>query len=335
MTDLRLVQFTDSHGTRKVARVVDLETLEVISGPATLYELADSAIAAGRSLAEAVEAAGVDGSADYAQVANEGRLLSPIDHPDPAHLLVTGTGLTHLGSAGARDQMHAKVLEDADESVTDSMRMFHLGLAGGKPADGTAGVQPEWFYKGNGSCLVAPGEAIVMPGFALDGGEEPELAGAYLIARDGTPWLLGYAVGNEFSDHVLERENYLYLAHSKLRPCSIGPELRVGPLPEDVVGRVAVNRDGAVLWESEWRSGEANMSHYVSGLEHHHFKYEQFRRPGDVHVHFLGTAVLSYASGVKTRVGDEFEISAEGFGRALRNELEVTPYEGPVVVRSL
>ena len=39
----------------------------------------------------------------------EGRLLAPINHPDPAHLHLTGTGLTHLGSAATRDAMHKKL----------------------------------------------------------------------------------------------------------------------------------------------------------------------------------------------------------------------------------
>jgi len=32
--------------------------------------------------------------------------LPPLDHPDPSHCHVTGTGLTHLGSAKNRDAMH-------------------------------------------------------------------------------------------------------------------------------------------------------------------------------------------------------------------------------------
>lgn len=45
-----------------------------------------------------------------------GRLLAPIDHDDSAHMLLTGTGFTHLGSAGGRDQMHkAAAASDAFE----------------------------------------------------------------------------------------------------------------------------------------------------------------------------------------------------------------------------
>ena len=133
--------------------------------------------------------------------------------------------------------MHKKLSGEAE--LTDSMKMFKMGLEGGKPAAGAEGVQPEWFYKGDGSVLVAPGRPLSSPAFARDGGEEPEVVGVYVVAPDGTPCRLGFALGNEFSDHVTERENYLWLAHSKLRPCSFGPELRLGPLPGDVARQLA------------------------------------------------------------------------------------------------
>ena len=113
-----------------------------------------------------------------------------------------------------------------------------MGLEGGKPADGTSGVQPEWFYKGNGYTVVAPGHPIPSPAFAKDAGEEPEIAGIYVIDQNGQPRRLGFALANEFSDHVTERVNYLYLAHSKLRACAFGPELRVGDLPAPYRGHV-------------------------------------------------------------------------------------------------
>src|SRR5690606_30981947 len=155
--------------------------------------------------------------------------------------------------------------------------------------------------KGDGSILRAAGAPLASPAFALDGGEEPEIAGIYVIDASGTPRRLGFALGNEFSDHVTERGNYLWLAHSKLRAASLGPELRLGDLPLDVQGTRRIVRDGAVLWEKPFLSGEENMSHTLANLEHHHFKYDLFRRPGDVHVHFFGTATLSVADGVVTR----------------------------------
>src|SRR5690606_37186876 len=109
---------------------------------------------------------------------------------------------------------------------------------------GTAGVQPEWFYKGNGHSVIAPGAPIPSPAFADDAGEEPEIAGIYMIGADGTVFRLGFALANEFSDHVMERANYLWLAHSKLRCCAFGPELRLGALPEWIAGTSRIRRGG-------------------------------------------------------------------------------------------
>ena len=209
----------------------------------------------------------------------------------------------------------------AAEKQTDSMRIFLEGIEDGKPAEGKIGCQPEWFYKGDGSQLVGPGEPLVMPPFAADGGEEPELAGIYLIGANGVPFRLGVCLANEFSDHVTERHNYLWLAHSKLRQAALGPELIVGPPPDRVEGVSRIRRGGSVIWERPFLSGEANMSHSIANLEWHQFKYAQFRRPGDVHVHFFGTATLSFSDGVRTEPGDEFEIEADPFTLPLSNRL--------------
>jgi hypothetical protein len=157
----------------------------------------------------------------------------------------------------------------------------------------------------------------------------------YVIDDDGRPCRVGYALGNEFSDHVLERQNYLYLAHSKLRPCAIGPELLLGELPVDVRGTVSVLRGEERIWQAEFISGEANMSHTLANLEHHHFKYPLFRRPGDVHVHFIGAAVLSFTAGVRAEPDDVFEIDVPAFGAPLRNPLARAPEEGMVRVQPL
>ena len=314
---LRLIQLTDRDGTRRVAAGDDDGTAILLDGIGSTYALARAALAEGTSLATAAERRRGN-PVDLAAAEAEGRLLAPIDHPDPAHCWLTGTGLTHLGSAEGRDKMHKAA---AGGTVTDSMRMFQMGVEGGKPADGAIGAQPEWFYKGDGHAIVGPGQALPSPGFALDGSEEPEIAGIYIIDDDGRPRRLGYVLANEFSDHVTERGNYLWLAHSKLRHAALGPELLTGDLPGDVRGTSRILRDGAVLWEKPFLSGEANMSHSLANLEHHHFKYAQFRRPGDLHVHFFGTATLSFADGIETREGDRFEIEAAPFRLALRNPL--------------
>ena len=328
---LRLLQHVGVDGARSVIAATETGAAFVI-GVDSVRALAERAIAAGSDLAAAVAACGTGASVDIAAELAAGRLTSPIDHGDPAHLIMTGTGLTHLGSAEGRDKMH-RAAADA-EKQTDSMRMFLEGVEGGKPAEGARGQQPEWFYKGDGSGLVAPGAPLTMPAFAQDGGEEPELAGIYLIGPNGTPFRLGLCLANEFSDHVTERHNYLWLAHSKLRQASLGPELLVGTPPAHIAGKSRIHRDGAVLWEKPFLSGEANMSHSIANLEAHHFKYDLFRRPGDVHVHFFGTATLSFADGVATREGDMFEIEAAPFTLPLRNTLTKAAPQ-PVAVKAL
>jgi hypothetical protein len=317
---MRLAQIVDEKDKRALVVTARGES-RLVKGARTTYELAFQAIAAGEPIRKVIADRGVGKVVDLAAALKERRVLIPIDHKDPAHLLVTGTGLTHLGSAEGRDKMHRN-LDEAD-TLTDSMRMFKLGLEGGKPKAGAPGVQPEWFYKGDGSTVAAPGGDLVSPSFALDGGEEPEIVGVYVIGPEGQPMRVGFALGNEFSDHVTERQNYLYLAHSKLRPSSFGPELLLGDLPADVRGASRIRRGKAVLWEKPFISGEQNMSHAIANLEAHHFKYELFRRPGDVHVHFFGTATLSFSDGIKTEKGDVFEIEAEPFGLPLRNRLAI------------
>jgi hypothetical protein len=315
---LRLVQLRSSDGDRIVAAADDDGAAWRIDGVTSTYELALAAIERDQTLAALARQRASSERIDLDRALSEQRVLAPIDHRDTAHLHLTGTGLTHLGSAESRDKMHRAA---AAGTTTDSMRMFLLGLEGGKPTDGAIGVQPEWFYKGDGSSVIAPGAPLPSPEFALDGSEEPEIAGVYIIDGAGRPRRLGYCLANEFSDHVTERANYLWLAHSKLRPAALGPELLTGDLPRDVRGVSRITRDGRTLWEMPFLTGEANMSHALGNLEHHHFKYALFRRPGDVHVHFFGTATLSFAAGIQARVGDVFEIEAPPFRLPLRNAL--------------
>ena len=320
---MRLIQFEPGEGVRAVG-VVDGNAILTVNGTATVRQLALDAIAAGRSLVAQVDRRGTGQAHDYDALLAEGRVLAPLDHEDPAHCVIAGTGLTHTGSAAARGQMHAKIA-GAEAELNDSMRIFKWGVEGGKPAAGQAGVQPEWFYKGDGSIVSRPGQALPMPDFAEDSGEEPEVVGLYVIAPDGSPWRVGFAVGNETTDHVTEKKNYLYLAHAKLRFCAYGPELFIGDLPAHLEGTVRILRDGQTLWEKSFPTGEDNMCHSLANLEYHHFKYDQFLRPGDVHVQFMGTSVASFGDGIKTQVGDVFEISIPEFGRPLRNAIALVP----------
>jgi hypothetical protein len=261
----RLVQLRHPVHGRKVAIVHDNQ-LQFLRDTDSIYRLAQSALASHHSLEKAVASSVINDSIDYDAVhagRSEWRLLPAFDHPDePSRCLVAGTGLTHKKSAQNRQAMHS--VQPA--VITDSMRMYQSGLEGGRPAPGAIGVPPEWFYKGCGTILRAHGEALEVPAFGLDGGEEAEVAGAYLIAPNGQPRRVGLVLANEFSDHKIEQQNYLYLAPSKLRTCAIGPELVIDADFNDARGTVRIFRSGQTVWSKSFATGEKNMSHSVANL---------------------------------------------------------------------
>jgi hypothetical protein len=338
---IRLVQLSHPTEGRRVA-LVEEPHLRLLARGRTVAGLALAALGAGRSLAREVEADLSPATLRYDEV-YEGRspwkLLPPVDHPDdPARCLVSGTGLTHRASAENRQSMHAAAgkTTPTDAPMTDSMKMYQIGLEGGRPAPGAIGAAPEWFYKGCGTIVRAHGEPLETPHHADDGGDEAEIAGIYLVAPDGTPCRIGLAQGNEFSDHVMEAQNYLYLAPSKLRTCALGPELVVGADFASVPGSIRIERRGKPVWEAALRSGEAAMSHSLANLEHHHFKHDAHRRPGDLHVHFLGADHFSFRDRVRIEEGDVMVVAFEGFGRPLRNPARIDRARpGPVTVRVL
>jgi hypothetical protein len=326
---MRLVQVTNPSFGRRVAMVED-STLHLLATHRSIYAFARVAIETGRRLEELVASDLSDISLEYDEVYKLGsgwRFLPSFDHPEePARCLVSGTGLTHLASAANRDAMHAAA------TITDSMRMYQLGVEQGRPPEGQAGAAPEWFYKGTGRILRGHGDVLTVPDFAADGGEEPELAAVYLIDSRGNPRRVGMTPANEFSDHQIEKQNYLYLAHSKLRTCSIGPELILDSDFSLVDGTVTIERDGARLWRKEISTGDRRMCHSLANIEHHHFKYEAHRQPGDAHVHFLGAGAFSFGEGIALEDGDEMIIEWNGYGRPLRNRIEVAKLQ-PAVVR--
>ena len=325
----RLIQIVRNQ-TRRVA-LVEEPNLRLLTSCASVYELAGEAVAAGRKLSDVARAKLSAEVLDYDAIyrgSSEWRILPPIDHPDePARCMLSGTGLTHLGSARNRQAMHAAKAED----LTDSMKMFRWGMEGGRPQPGCVGISPEWFYKGTGAALRGHGEALQVPAYAEDGGEEAEAAGIYLIGPNGQPYRIGMAAGNEFSDHRFEKKNYLNLAGSKLRTCALGPELVLDPDFVSVPVHVAIERGGGELWSKTFRTGEQEMCHSLQNIEHHHFKFEGHRRPGDVHVHFFGTDYLSFSDGIALQEGDVMQIAIEGFGRPLRNRVHISTTESSLV----
>src|SRR5271170_7106506 len=241
-----------SNGSSRQVAVVEEPRLRCLIDVQSIYELVQRCLSNGRQLSEQALLLARGEVLDYDAIygrTSEWNLLAPIDVPGaPSRLMVAGTGLTHLGSAKERQAMHIADSVKAAETVTDSMRMFQWGLEGGRPAAGEIGIAPEWFYKGNGSILQAPFAPLTIPAYAEDGGEEAELAGVYVVGDDGTPYRIGMATGNEFSDHQFEKRNYLNLAGSKLRTCSLGPELVVDAPFKSVVGEARIERGAETIW---------------------------------------------------------------------------------------
>lgn len=315
---MRLVQLWGPQG-RSLA-VVDEPHLRLVDEWTSVYEMAQACSREGPAATQIARRLSSQ-TLDYDEVygaASDWRILPSADHPiEPARCLVSGTGLTHTASAHTRQAMHGK-----EEELTDSMRMYRWGLEGGKPANSEIGVAPEWFYKGCGTILRGHNEPLVIPEHASDGGEEPEIAVVYYIDSDGTPCRVGFTTGNEFSDHELEKKNYLYLAASKLRNCAIGPELVIGICFDHVPGEVSIMRHGHKLWSKPIQSGEQVMSHSLANLEYHHFKFDAHRRPGDVHIHYLGADAFSFGDGIRLDDGDIMEVRFDGLGRSLRNPVQ-------------
>jgi hypothetical protein len=321
---IHLVQL--QHPSRRHIALVRGPQLILIHRFFSVYDLALNAIRLDKPVGELINENLSTTTLNYDTVYNghaEWRLLPSFDHPsNPLGCLVSGTGLTHKNSALNRQMMH-----QAGDKPTDSLQMYQWGLEQGSPAPGKIGVQPEWFYKGNGSVLKAHGEALTVPPYANDGGEEPEVAGLYIVDDGGNPYRVGFTTGNEFSDHVMEKKNYLYLAPSKLRECAIGPELVINGDFSGFNGKVSITRKDEVLWEATIKSGENHMAHNLANLEYHHFKYKQHRIPLLAHVHFFGADAFSFGNNMTLLANDVMTVHWETMGRPLRNNLRIAAEE--------
>ncbi len=332
---IRLVQLIHPELGRKVG-MVDEPTLVLLNHFESVYSLAIEALEREITMTEIIRSNLSHEVLTYDRVyegTSKWRLLPSFDHPfSPFSCLVSGTGLTHHNSALNRQMMHGGL----EEKPTDSLVMYEMGVKGGSPPVGEIGVQPEWFYKGNGSVLRAHGQRLEVPPFAMDGGEEPEIAGLYIVDRTGRPWRVGFSTANEFSDHAMEKINYLYLAPSKIRHCAIGPEVVIDADFESYVGEVSVSREGEPIWSSAIRSGEKNMCHNVANLEYHHFKYESHRIPLQAHVHFFGADAFSFGSKVQLVEGDKMTVQWKGMGRPLENYVYLAERTKiPIAIRQL
>src|SRR5258708_17286957 len=147
---IHLVQISD--GSSRRVEIVQEPHLHCLVGVESVYELAQQCLSLGQPLCEHASAAAKGEVLDYDVIysgTSKWHLLAPVDVPGASsRLMISGTGLTHLGSAKERQAMHLADFQKAAETVTDSMRMFQWGIEGGRPASGEIGSDPAWFYKG-------------------------------------------------------------------------------------------------------------------------------------------------------------------------------------------
>jgi hypothetical protein len=118
----RLIQIKKGN-VRRVA-LVDEPNIRLLDGCSSMCELAHMAISGGMKLNDWAKQRARHETLPYEPVSrgeSDWKLLPAVDHPEgPARCLISGTGLTHLGSARNRQSMHAT----SDERLTDSMKMF-------------------------------------------------------------------------------------------------------------------------------------------------------------------------------------------------------------------
>jgi hypothetical protein len=285
----RIVQINHNEYGRRIALVRENE-LHLLSTYRTAYHFVQAAFAIGAELREllSTDLAGIVLDYDEVHGLRSGwQFLPSFDHPqDLSRCHVSGCANAHAGKEGAR------------------------------PA------APPWFSKGNGANLRAHGEALTIPSFAISGAEEAELAGVWVNNADGEPIRIGLTTGNEFADPGLVKSDQRMLSHSKLRTCSIGPELVLDGAFQDVGGLVRIERAGKRIWSREIATGESHVQFRLDEVEHHLFKYPAHRVPGDAHIHFLGGSASSFGDGVVMEHGDHVVIEWDGFGRPLRNLIE-------------
>ncbi|HEY0705882.1 MAG TPA: hypothetical protein VGG33_03750, partial [Polyangia bacterium] len=258
----------------------------------SVYELALETMESNRSLAEVVATYVGTEAVDLGELERGARLLPPIEHPVPTRCWIT---------AGSGPEVR---FDEGPE------------------------VPSRWSFRGNGSTLVGAGQPLAMPAFARGALPSPAVAGVYVIAEDGTPCQVGWALA-----HAIVDPGFLVgpgTGHACLRPTSLGPELLLGELPGEIGGAARVLRGEAVIAEHPLPLGDEAMSRPIAELAREHFRYATHRRPGDVHVHVFGTGQPTPPQPA-AQPDDLFELAVPALGHPLRNRLTVATGTSPTI----
>lgn len=257
---------------------------------------------------------------DIVDIASPSFTFKAISHRHPMSTWVGGTGLTHKNRAVIRK--HMENLDAKNESLSDSEKIYMAGVHDGKKQLSQEGARPEWFFKGHAEQIVTSGEPLPIPSHDIGGGEEAELVGVYYVDENKHIHRLGFCLGNEFSDHTLERENHFYISQCKLRAFALSSEIMIGELPTNVQLTSCIYRDEQLLWQAQIATGQDNMIHSYGNIESHVFRHAQFLTPDTLYYHFMGTSHISYVDGVCMQNNDIVKIESDYFMFPLINQIK-------------
>ncbi len=314
-TTVYIVQFMDDDGKVRTGTVL-VDKIAYLNTDKSVYDLVATAIERNISIKEYIQTHEAAALVDYKTLFYQKRFVLPIFPADLSHMIISGTGLTHYNSKTTRSEM-SKL-----QGITDAEKIYLEGLNNGKPKANKPGARPEWFFKGFGQQVQATNQPLKIAHDVQGFGEEAEIAVIYMISKTGQPHRVGFALGNESSDHALEQQNHYYLAQSKLMPCSLGPELYIGDLHNVVSGTVEIKRKNKFIWRAIFNTGLSNMVHSLENIEHYLFKNAALRNPGDVHIVYLGADKISYQDDITLQSGDTVSIRSSLFNFPLINTVQ-------------
>lgn len=239
---------------------------------------------------------------------DEGRRAALVDN-DALHLLATYRSLDAFAQAALETGWKLRDLLSTDlsgivlnygevhrlETPWRFRPCFDHSEEPGRCVVSTAG--PPWRYIASSASLRGHGDS-------LPAGGSPDVAAVYLIAPDGRPRRIGVAQGH------------------RGRVSALGPELILDPALPRLHGtvRIRAGNSAARSSGSHELSAEVPLLLALASVEPDHFETADFRRPGDVHVHFFGQRLLNLTP-VAASEGDEVEIEFESLGAPLRNAI--------------
>jgi hypothetical protein len=246
----------------------------------------------------------LDGAALRARLlAAAGDGLLPADGL-PADALTAGLEPVRAPAADVR--FRPPLLPDAlgDALVSGFMATHNVKV------DDTTQSQPNWFFKGLGDVLKVSGEPLRTTPGTLALAEEAEVVLVYLVDSARVPRYIGYGLGNDLTDIGRFKRHAGHLSYAKLCDAGLSPWLFLDPPPEEVRGRVTIERDDAPAWAGTFTTGVKALAYGLRDIIAELFAYDTLLEPGRVHYVYLGADRGSFQDGFRLadrdRIGIEF-----------------------------